>query len=129
MTPADTSLQSLVLWAVALTTLFNFISLIWGIFSGPSRKNGTEIELLKTRVASQHEALMARLGAHGERLGNVEQALRAIPAKEELHELEIAMTRLQGEMATMSEAMRGQNEIMKRVESLVARHEDHLLKK
>ncbi len=32
-------------------------------------------------------------------------------------------------MKTMSEAMRGQAEIMRRVEALVGRHEDHLLKK
>jgi predicted nucleic acid-binding Zn-ribbon protein len=118
-----------VLWAVALTTIFNFGTLIWGVFSGPSRKNGAEIEALKTRVAAQHETVMDRLAAQVERIGNVEQALRAIPDKEELHELEIAMTRLQGEMATMSEAMRGQSEIMKRLEALVGRHEDHLLKK
>lgn len=129
MTPADTSIQTLVLWAAALTTILSVGATIWGLFSGPSRKNGAEIEALKSRSAAQHETVMARLVAQGERIGNLEQALRAIPAKEELHELEIAMTRLQGEMATMSEAMRGQSEIMKRLEALVGRHEDHLLKK
>ena len=34
--PQDTTVQSLVLWAVALTTLFNFVSLVWTVFSGPS---------------------------------------------------------------------------------------------
>ena len=118
MTPADTNLHSLVLWAAALTTLFNFAILNWGIFSGPARKN-----------ASQIEALSARLGSMDQRVSGMEHSMRTIPAKEELHELELAMTRLQGEMKTMSEAMRGQAEIMKRLEHLVGRHEDHLLKK
>ena len=111
MMPTDTSVQSLVVWAVALTTLFNFVSLIWAVFSGPARKVAADLDKLKERVAI------------------VEQDMRAIPAKEELHELELAMTRLQGELKTMSETMRGQSEIMKRLEHLVARHEDHLLKK
>lgn len=118
MTPADTSVGSVVLWVAAFSTLVSFASVMWTIFSGPARRNGTRLD-----------AHGARLDAHELRLGAIDQTLRAIPAKEELHELELAMTRLQGEMKTMSEAMRGQAEIMKRVEALVGRHEDHLLKK
>lgn len=118
MTPADTSLGAIVIWVAALSTLVSFSSVIWTIFSGPARRNGTRLD-----------QQAARLDAHELRLGAMEYAISAIPAKEDLHELELAMTRLQGEMKTMSEAMRGQGEIMKRVESLVARHEDHLLKK
>ena len=118
MTPADAGLQVLVLWAAALTTLFNFAFLIWGVFSGPARRN-----------AGQIEALSGRLGALDQRVSGMEHSMRVIPAKEELHELELAMTRLQGEMKTMSEAMRGQAEIMKRLEHLVGRHEDHLIRK
>lgn len=118
MTPADTNLHSLVLWAAALTTLFNFAILIWGIFSGPARKNSSQIE-----------ALVVRVTALDQRVANVEYSFRAMPSKEDMHELDIAMTRLQGEMKTMSETMRGQSEILKRVEHLVGRHEDHLLKK
>lgn len=118
MTPAETSIGNLVLWVAALSTLVSFGSVMWSIFSGPARRNGSRLDAHATR-----------LDAHELRLGAIDQALRTIPAKEELHELELAMTRLQGEMKTMSEAMRGQAEIMKRVEALVGRHEDHLLKK
>lgn len=116
--PADTSVQSIVLWVLAVTTIFNLASLIWGVFSGPSRKNAQAIEAMSKEV----ELLKARMSL-------MEQELRTIPAKEEMHELELAMTRLQGELKTMSETMRGQSEIMKRLEALVSRHEDHLLKK
>lgn len=109
--PADTSVQSLVLWAVALTTVFNFVSLIWGVFSGPARKVAAELDGFKQRVAT------------------MEQQLRSIPATEDMHQLELGMARMQGELKTMSETMRGQNEIMKRLEAMIARHEDHLLKK
>jgi hypothetical protein len=118
MSPADTSFATVVLWIAGLATMLSFGTAIWTIFSGPAKRNAT-------RLDGQGN----RLDAHELRLGAIEQTLRAIPAKEELHELELAMTRLQGEMKTMSEAMRGQAEIMKRVEALVGRHEDHLLKK
>jgi hypothetical protein len=118
VTPTDTSLGTIVLWVAALSTLISCCSLLWTIFSGPARRNASKLDVHGTR-----------LDAHELRLGAIDQTLRAIPAKEELHELELAMTRLQGEMKTMSEAMRGQAEIMKRVEALVGRHEDHLLKK
>lgn len=107
--PGDTTIQTLVLWAAALTTLFNFGALLWGTFSGPSRKNSSAIEALTTRMT------------------NVEQSLRIIPSKEEMHDLELAMSDLRGEIKTMSETMRGQNEIMKRLELIVGRHEQHLL--
>lgn len=118
MTPADTPVQSLILWAVALSTVLSLGTTIWTIFSGPARRNAARLDGHGTRI-----------DAHELRLGTIEHTLRVIPAKEELHELELAMTRLQGELATMSETMRGQNEIMRRLEALVGRHEDHLLKK
>lgn len=111
MTPADTSVQTIVMWLAAFTTMFSFGSLLWTIFSGPSRRNSAKLE------------------THEVRLMGIEQTLRMMPAKQELHDLELVMARLQGEMKTMSETMRGQSEIMRRVEALVGRHEDHLLKK
>lgn len=111
MTPADTSLGTIVLWVAALSTIISFASVIWTIFSGPARRNGSRLDAHATR-----------LDAHEMRLSGIDQTLRTIPGKQDLHDLEVAMTRLQGEMQTMSQ-------IMTRLESLVSRHEDHLLKK
>lgn len=99
------------LWVAALSTIISFATVIWTIFSGPARRN-----------ASRLDALATRLDAHEMRLSGIDQTLRTIPGKQDLHDLEVAMTRLQGEMQTMSQ-------IMTRLESLVSRHEDHLLKK
>ena len=47
MTPSDTNVADILLWVVALSTFFSFGSLIWTVFSGPSRKNSARIEALE----------------------------------------------------------------------------------
>ena len=56
MTPADTNVADILLWVVALSTFFSFGSLIWTVFSGPSRKNGARIETLETGKPKTVEA-------------------------------------------------------------------------
>lgn len=117
VTPADTSIQSLVLWAAALTTLANFAILIWGIFSGPSRRNASRLE--------DHGR---RLDSHDLRISAIEQAQSAMPTRENMHELELNMEQLKGQLQVMSQRLAGYSDIMTRVEVVVARHEEHLLK-
>lgn len=117
VSPAETSIQSLVLWAAALTTLANFAILIWGIFSGPSRRNASKLE--------DHGR---RLEAHDLRISAIEQSQSSLPTRENMHELELAMEQLKGQMQVMSQKLAGYSDIMTRVENVVARHEEHLLK-
>lgn len=117
MTPADTSFQVVVLWVAGLSTLLSFGTALWMIFSGPSRKN-----------SSQLETHGKRLDDHDLRINGMEQAQRSLPTSKDMHELEIAMEQLKGELKTMSAIMAGQSAIMERLEAIVSRHENHLLK-
>lgn len=116
MTPADTSVGTVVLWIAALSTLVSFGSVLWTIFSGPSRKNASTL--------SDHGS---RLDDHALRIGSIEQSQRALPSTKDMHELELAMEQLKGEIKTMSAIMAGQSAIMERLEVIVGRHESHLL--
>jgi TolA-binding protein len=116
MTPAETSVADVLLWIVGLSTLLSFATAAWTVFSGPSRKNAALIDALKCRIDDQDK-----------RLSTVEQAQITLPKSGDIHQLELAMTRLQGEMKTMSVAMQGQSNIMERLETIVGRHENHLL--
>ena len=116
MTPADTSLQTLVLWAAALSTLLSFGILICSIFSGPSKRNASKLD--------EHSA---RLDGHELRISGIEQTQRALPTANDMHELELAMERLKGELKTNSAVMAGHSAIMERLEAIVSRHENHLL--
>lgn len=118
MTPEQVSFQTLILWAAGISTVANMLLLLWNLFSGPSRKNGARLD-----------ALASTLGQVEQRVYAIEQTQRALPDKGDIHELDIAMTSLKGELATMTEKLAGVSQIMSRLEATVSRHEDHLLKK
>lgn len=116
MPPADTSVQTLVLWAMAALTLVNLASILWTIFSSPAKA-----------AAKRVDELAGRTDAQEFRIVSLEQAQRALPSSTDLHELELAMSELKGEMKAMSAVIRGQSDIMVRLEGIVGRHEQHLL--
>lgn len=70
----------IVIWAVALTTIVNFLTSIWTIFSGPSKRNAAAL-------AEQAQTL-ARLET---RLQSVELKQASQPTTEVMHQLELAL--------------------------------------
>lgn len=116
VTPEETTVQVLIVWALALSTLINFGTVIWNIFSGPSKKNGARLDAMATVLTALEQRITAS-----------EQTQRALPSKDDIHELELSMERLKGEMKTLSQVMAGQSAITERMESILNRHEDHLL--
>lgn len=117
MTPANTEVADLLLWVVALSTFFSFGSLIWTIFSGPSRKNSSRLDAHSDKIDD-----------HAMRLNALEQAQRSMPTKDDMHSVSMALEGMKGEMKAMSVEMRGNLAIMERLEIIVSRHENHLLK-
>ncbi|MGR3481651.1 DUF2730 family protein [Salipiger marinus] len=69
-----------------------------------------------------------RMDRHELRIQTLEQSVRVLPTLHDMHELQLQLARLNGNMERMDAHLAGQQEIMKRVETVVARHEDHLLK-
>lgn len=116
MTPADTSLAAIILWAAGLSTLFSFGSVIWTIFSGPSRRNASKLD--------DHTSRLDRMD---QRIASVEQTLRGMPGKDDIHGVQLALTEMRGDLKNMQTSMSGNMEIMRRLETIVIRHEDHLL--
>lgn len=116
MTPADTTVQFLIVWAVALSTLINFGTVVWNIFSGPSKKNGARLDAMASTLLSLEQRVSAG-----------EQLQRTLPSKDDIHKLELSMERLKGEMKTLSQILAGQAQITERMEAILNRHEDHLL--
>ena len=116
--PEDVTMQALNVWALALMTLINFGTVIWNIVSGPSKKNGARLDALALTLTSLEQ-----------RLSTSEQTQRALPSKEDIHKLELSMERLKGEMKTLGQAMATHSDNANRVEAILTRHEEHLLKK
>jgi hypothetical protein len=70
-----------------------------------------------------------RMDRHDTRLNSIEQTLRDLPVKADMHALQLSMSEMRGEMKVMATAMSGSNSLMERLEAVVSRHEEHLLKK
>ncbi len=69
-----------------------------------------------------------RMDRHETRINQLEQSVKAMPDKDDLHALQLEMVRQTGSLAEMSANFQGSMKIMERLETIVSRHEDHLLK-
>ena len=78
-------------------------------------------------VDERFKAGSDRMRAMEAQLAALQQTVDAMPGKDDLHRIELHMERMTGEMKAMSASQRGTNDILRRLESIVSRHEDHLL--
>lgn len=60
------------------------------------------------------------------RLSQVERDLTSMPGTSELNQLTLALAEIRGDLKAMNAVMKGQGQIMERIELSVSRHEDHL---
>lgn len=104
-------------WVTVIAAFLALVTSIWAIVSAPAKKNAERLEDHGRRL---DEATM--------RIGVLEQAQRTLPNKEDVHQLELQLSDLTGEMKAMRATMEGRNELMSRLETIVTRHEEHLLK-
>ena len=78
-------------------------------------------------VEKRFELGSERMDRQDARLASIEQTLRGLPAKQDMHDLQISITKLDGKLETMAAVIDGRNRLMERLETIVERHEDHLL--
>lgn len=102
-------LQPALVWIGALAMILNFGLTLWNLLASGSRENAKRIE-----------SHAGRLSDHDQRLTGMEQRLAAVPAQGDLHQVQLALERMHGDLREM-------RAIMGRMETIVTRHEDHLL--
>ena len=86
---------------------------------------------VKTRNAAVDKRIDGcgeRLDRHENRIHSVEQVVQALPGKDDLHGLSLAISEMRGDMREMRAAMQGQRDVMSRLEAVVSRQEDHLMR-
>lgn len=103
------TLSPVIAWIGALSLVLNFALTLYSLLSSGSRANKTQLDNHSTRLAD-----------HDNRLTGVERALRDMPTKDGLHAIELSMSKVRGDVGAM-------REIMGRMETILARHEEHLL--
>lgn len=68
-----------------------------------------------------------RMDRHDARIAYLEQTVKSMPDKDDMHRLQLEMAAQTGELKEMRAVMDGNAQIMGRLETIVTRHEDHLL--
>ena len=111
------NISPVVVWVVALSQLLTFGLTIWSLVSSGSRTNATKLD--------DHGK---RIDRHAERLQGLEAAQRSMPTKDDMHHLSLTLEGMRGEIKAMRAEMEGNMSIMERLEAVVSRHENHLLR-
>lgn len=87
------------------------------------------VRMHNSAVSKRIDVCGERLDRHETRILSAEQALQSLPSKEDLHGLSLSMSEIRGDMKEVRAAMQGQAQILTRVETVVSRQEDHLMRK
>ena len=68
-----------------------------------------------------------RMDRHEARIAKLEHTVQSLPAKEDVHKLQLQLVRMEGMLSKMDAVMEGNAKVMARMDTIVTRHEDHLL--
>lgn len=105
-----------IVWAAGISTLLGLGTTIWNILTGPAR-----------HLRAKAVELEGRLGRVYGRVERIEQILNNLPGHGDMHAIQLSMERMHGDLREMRALMDGNGRIMERLESIVTRHENHLL--
>lgn len=68
-----------------------------------------------------------RMDRHDARIARLEQTVSTMPGTADMHGIQLNMERMTGAMQRLEAVMEGNAKIMARLETIVTRHEEHLL--
>ncbi|WP_054007870.1 DUF2730 family protein [Cypionkella psychrotolerans] len=117
MTGEVLNISPIIVWTVALGQLLTFALTIWNLMASGSRANSKRLDDHAKHLDDQ-----------GLRLQSLEQAHKSMPTKDDMHSISLGLEGMKGEMKAMRAEMEGSRGIMSRVEAMVGRHDNFLLK-
>ncbi|MVO16837.1 DUF2730 family protein [Parasedimentitalea huanghaiensis] len=80
-----------------------------------------------TAIGKRLDTGSKRMDQHDLDLMSLQQTVASMPAKEDMHRLELTMSNIGGEIKAIGAHMGAQRDVMRRLENVVTRHEDHLI--
>ncbi|WP_372605466.1 DUF2730 family protein [Actibacterium sp.] len=113
-------------WDLALKVIsmaVSFGAAVFAVFATRRKDVDKKFESLDERLLSGAR----RMDRHDTRLSTIERDIAALPGKDDMHQLQLAMMAQTGELKEMRAVMEGNQKIMARLEQIVSRHEEHLL--
>lgn len=109
------NISPVIVWVIALSQLLTFGLTVWNLMSSGAKANARRLDEHGTRLQT-----------HGERITQLENTVAALPGNKDLQTLTVALSDVRGDLKAIQAVINGQQEIMKRIENSVSRHEDHL---
>ncbi|MDE4175787.1 DUF2730 family protein [Phaeobacter sp. PT47_59] len=109
-----------------LAGLALLVSLCTTIFAWIATRR-SNVEARFARVDERFKEGSDRMDRQEGRIARVEQSVQSLPSKDDLHQIELTLANVAGTMQRMEAVMEGNQNIMARLETVVTRHEDHLL--
>lgn len=103
--------------------LLSIVALVTAGFA--SRRKGIEARFssIEARFAQGSE----RMNDQARRLDRLEQAVEAQPSTTDLHRLELQLAGMAGDLKSVVAGQEATTKLLARLETVVTRHEDHLL--
>lgn len=110
---------------VSLSLLLSLSTIIFSWWRTREDRSAKAVADVNKRVGD----LKDDLGALKSRVSDLERTIGVMPGSNDMHALTLALSEMRGELREIRAVMGGNQKIMERVETIVARHEDHLLTK
>lgn len=110
---------------VFLKDLISVLGFVLAVASG----GYTYVATRRKDVERQFKVGSDRMDRHELRLASLEQTVGGLPSAKDIHNIELHIERMSGALGRMEAVMEGNRQIMSRLETIVTRHEDHLLSK
>ncbi len=102
-------------WTVSLSFLLTLIAMIYAWWR--TRDQNTD---------GRFKAGSERMDRHEARLNSIEQTMRGLPQKEDMHLLQLTVEKMNGKLDTMSAVIDGNSKVMVRLENAVDRQDGYL---
>lgn len=103
-------------WTISIPVLVSLGTVIY-----------THLRTRRTGVDDRFKAGSERMDRHERRIQSIEEKIAAAPGQNDIHSLHLDIAKMTGAMGRMEAVMEGNAKIMMRLETIVSRHEDHLL--
>lgn len=110
----------------AITFALSVLAMIFAWVRTRRQVIDDKVVKVSDKIDVVREDCRERFDRHELRLQSIEQAFRHMPGSEDIHKLQLDLARVVGSLDTMNANLAGQAEIMRRLEAVVGRHEEHL---
>lgn len=103
-------------WTISVPVLISIATLVYA-----------HLRTRRSDVDERFKSGAERMDRFDRRIQTLEERTAAAPGMAELHRIELQISAMTGAMGRMEAVMEGNAKIMLRLETIVSRHEDHLL--